>query len=76
MIVICILVRSMKNFWPIKIKLYKKLYFITQITLITLNTQNDNDIVGVDLAISEIQTTLLYKDNIPCIDYEGNKSST
>ena len=42
-----------------------------QITLITLNTQNENEIVGVDLAISEIQTTLLYKDDIPCLNYEG-----
>jgi len=52
----------------------KKNAVFFQITLITLNTQNENEIVGVDLAISEIQTTLLYKDDIPCIDYEGKSS--
>ena len=46
-------------------------YNYFQITLITLNTQNDNEIVGADLAISEIQTTLLYKENMPCTNYEG-----
>jgi hypothetical protein len=49
----------------------KKNAVFFQITLITLNTQNENEIVGVDLAISEIQTTLLYKDDIPCLNYEG-----
>ena len=50
-------------------KLKSLIYF--QITLITVNTQNDNDIVGADLAISEIQTTLLYKANTPCANYPG-----
>ena len=43
--------------------------FPMEIAHTTLNTQNEDGIAGVDMSIQEVQTSLLFKDDIPCKNY-------